>query len=69
MAKGMLHRLVRGTFYVLAGGLFLLAVHVRVFPPAEACTTEQGCVPMYLWPLLGMAFCGAMAASTKEFDR
>ena len=58
-------RALRGLMYLAAGGLFLLAVDAYLHAPPNACGAGTQCPPAYIWPILGMALCGAVATSLR----
>lgn len=63
--RGILLRALRGLMYAAAGGLFLLAVDAYLHAPPDTCGAGRQCPPAYIWPILGMALCGAVAASLR----
>jgi hypothetical protein len=64
--RALVCRLIQGLGYAGALGSFLAAVNDYLWPQAVACVADQPCVPMYLWLLLGMVVCGALAGSAKD---
>jgi hypothetical protein len=68
MAKhhALMCRIVQGLAYASALGMFLMAVHVYLWPSGTSCAEGQSCPPGYVWPMLGMAFSGALADSVKK---
>jgi hypothetical protein len=64
--RALVCRVIQGLGYAGALGAFLAAVSNYLWPPAIACMTNQPCLPLHLWLLLGMVVCGALAGSAKD---